>query len=388
MQGTALPDFDTDHSMAVHRTTSFFTQTILDDVKALNRSSKFELISVIWPSSGLSLQTFQEDEYASFTEYISQELSRLREHQAKFAAETIDATVDLIQVLRSNADRALQTVLQRVRERFLDVDEAAVVRSLELTTRLWLTINVHSESVAVGPVQANVGTIEWPSELSLRDLVHSQFQSSPVDDLSNEKPSKTQLDPSFTASSLVDICGMKIAWTHNLADHLNLDKRRRILTVYEHKICLLNHAKDADSLIPQSVLHEAIDTLNLLFPFGHGATRELLRREKKMALYCLGFCDRARVLALTDYNVWRGRVADLVEAFNEPPRDLKQLLSDRRNVMDWATFWIGMLVLVLTLLSIAFGTVSTVYAIKQYDLALAQACAVEGAALLLPRFCA
>lgn len=246
---------------------------------------------------------------------------------------------------------------------------------------------MHSESVAVGPVQADIGTIEWPSELSLKDLVQSQFQSSHTDEWSNEKYSKTQLDPSFTASSLVDICSIKIFWTHNLADHLNFDKRRRILTVYEHKICLLNHSKDADSPIPQTILQEAIDTLNFLFPFGHGPTRKLLRREKKMPLYRLGFCDRARMLALADYDVWRARVANLVEVFNEPPRDLRQPLSDRRNVMEWATFWIGMLVLILTLVSIAFGTVSTVYAIKQYELALAQACVAEGAAELLSRFC-
>jgi len=93
------------------------------------------------------------------------------------------------------------------------------------------------------------------------------------------------------------------------------------------------------------------------------------------------------MLALADYDVWRARVANLVEVFNEPPRDLRQPLSDRRNVMEWATFWIGMLVLILTLVSIAFGTVSTVYAIKQYELALAQACVAEGAAELLSRFC-
>jgi hypothetical protein len=156
----------------------------------------------------------------------------------KFAAETIDAMVDLIQVLRSNVDKPQKVVLQRVRERFLDVDEAAVVRSLELTTRYWLTMNVHSECMAVGPVQADVGTVEWPSELSLKDLVESQFQSSHMDEWSNQKYSKTQLDPSFMASSLVGICGIKISWTHNLADHLNFNKRRHTILNF----CTLAHS--------------------------------------------------------------------------------------------------------------------------------------------------
>ena len=139
---------------------------------------------------------------------------------------------------------------------------------------------------------------------------------------------------------------------HNLADQLSFDKRRCIITVYEHKICLLNHSKDPDSLIPHTTLYGAIDTLNLLFPFGDSSTHELIHREQKMPLYRLGFCNRPRMVALADYDVWRTRLADLVEVFNELPRDLKQLLNDRRNVSGWATFWIGIFVLMLTLVSV------------------------------------
>lgn len=44
-------------------------------------------------------------------------------------------------------------------------------------------------------------------------------------------------------------------------------------------------------------------------------------------------------------------------------------MSDRRNKMNFATFWIAVLVLVLTIVSIACGTVSTLYSVKQYNLA-------------------
>lgn len=373
--------------MAAYRTTSFISKTILEDLVILNNSSKFEFVSIIWPNSGLTIQTFHDNEYTSLVEYIREELSRLRDHQSEFAADTIDGTVDLIGVLRKNADKSQEEVLHLLRNRFQDVNDAAILRSLELTTRILLTINIHTESVAIGPVQANVRTIEWPSKVSLKDLVQSQFQSSHKDEGSDAMSINAQLDPSFTASFLVNTCGVKISWTHNMADHLLFDKRRRIITVYEHKICLLNHSKDPDSLIPHEILHEAIDTLNLLFPFGDRSTRELMHQEQKLPLYRLGLCDRPRLITLADYDVWRTRLIDLVEVFNEPPRDLKQLLNDRRNVSGWATFCIGILVLILTVVSIAFGTVSTVFAIKQYNLALAQACSAEGAAQLLPNYC-
>jgi hypothetical protein len=181
--------------------------------------------------------------------------------------------------------------------------------------------------------------------------------------------------------------GVKIQWTDNLVDHLNFDKRRRILSVYEHKICLVNHLKGKDStIIPHAVLQEAIDTMNLLFPFADVQTRDLLSKESK-PFYGLGSDMRGRMLNLSDYDVWRNRVSVLVDVFNEPPRDFRQLISDRRKLIDWVTLWIGILVLVLTIVSIASGTVSSVYAIKQYELALAQACSGADLPAQLERLC-
>jgi hypothetical protein len=296
-------------------------------------------------------------------------------------------TIDLIDCLRSNIDNPQHVVLADIHNRSPDVDERAAARTLELMIRIWLTISVRLECTTVTRVQPDASTIDWPLQVSLRDAVQSQFLLPSVDDWP-AKSCGTQLDPSFTTSSLIDVCCVDLAWTNNLAEHLNFDKRRRILTVYEHKICLLNHVKATDSPVPHAVLYEAIDTLNLLFPFGHALTRELLRQEGRMALYRLGTCNRGRTLTLSEYKTWGPQLAELVELFNEPPRHWWQLLSDKRNLRDWATFWIGMLVLILTLVSIGFGTVSSVYTIKQYNLALAQACASGNAAEQIPGYCA
>lgn len=92
-------------------------------------------------------------------------------------------------------------------------------------------------------------------------------------------------------------------------------------------------------------------------------------------MYGLGLCNRARRLDMGGYRVWRSQIAGLIEIFNEPPRNLWQLLSDKRDLKEWATFWLGLMVFVLTIVSIVTGTVSSVYAVKQYNLARAQACA-------------
>ncbi|KAI9866805.1 MAG: hypothetical protein M1813_000747 [Trichoglossum hirsutum] len=73
--------------------------------------------------------------------------------------------------------------------------------------------------------------------------------------------------------------------------------------------------------------------------------------------------------------------------FEEPPRNWWQLFSGRRNKLQWATFWIAVLVLMLALIGLAGNTVPAVYSVKQYNLALAQACSASEATALLPGFC-
>lgn len=350
------------------------TKPILDDFGAGKGPSMTELIYRIWPDIEPNPWIFSENQYTSFFEYITQELKSLNRNRADFAAESLEGNVDLISLLRKNVNCPLHTVLQTLKGSFLNVDESALIKTLELSARLWLTTKVTVGGREVIPSQAGFQTIEWFPEISLREAVHSHFALSNLAEIQDNSPSPS-LDPSFTASTLVDVCSIKLSWTSNLMEHLRFDKRNHVLTVYEHKICLLNHMKGTDSPLPLDLLRETIDTLNLLFPFGHGPTRELLRRENKLALYGLGTCNRGRRLTIGDYRVWRVQIARLIDVFNEPPRNWWQLLSDRRDLREWATFWLGPMVLMLTVVSIVTGTVSSVYAVKQYNLARAQACA-------------
>ncbi|KAL1603513.1 hypothetical protein SLS60_005100 [Paraconiothyrium brasiliense] len=351
-----------------------FVVNILGDLNAMTTHSKFELISKIWPNAALSGPAFRESEYMAFLAHLNQEFSHLKQEQSEVAAESVQGIIELISLLRNNLSEGRNKIAQEFRDRFPDLDDFTLSRTMELVVRLWLTTRVALNEGFPKPIQTAFGSLEWPAEISLREAVHSQFALvDPADNV--DKYFSPGLDPSLTASALVDICGIKLAWTSNLMDHLRLDKRHRVLTVYEHKICLLNHIKGDDSPFPLGFLQETIDTLNLLFPFGHGPTRELLRRENKLALYGLGTCNRDRRLSFGDYRVWRVQMASIVDVFNEPPRNWWQLLSDRRNLREWATFWLGPMVLILTIVSIVTGTVSSVYAVKQYNLACAQACA-------------
>ncbi len=198
-----------------------------------------------------------------------------------------------------------------------------------------------------------------------------------------------RIDPRMTIAYLSYHGRIMVLWTSNLADHLSIDWKNRVITVYEHKISLWNHLKyTKQQLIPRDVLEEAIDTLNLLFPLNDAGTRDFLRQNGK-PFYGLGYCNREQCYDLEKYSYWRGRVAELMEIMNEEPSGLQQLLlsKDGRNLLQFATFWVAVAVAILTIVSIVSGTVQTVYALKQYNLAVAQACATPGSAELLPRYC-
>jgi hypothetical protein len=129
--------------------------------------------------------------------------------------------------------------------------------------------------------------------------------------------------------------------------------------------------------------------MNLLFPFYNRQTKLLLQQQGK-TFYGLGLCGRGPAPFELDgggYRHWHARLRDLVAFFNDPPRSWWQVAMDRRDKIQYATFWTAVLVLWLSVVSILFGVVACVYTIKQYRLALAQACVVPGAAAQLPQYC-
>lgn len=64
---------------------------------------------------------------------------------------------------------------------------------------------------------------------NLRDKVSTYF-----DGQLNLYDMDIRLDPTFTMESLVRIAGLRISWTANLADHLRLDSKEKVLHVFHH----------------------------------------------------------------------------------------------------------------------------------------------------------
>jgi hypothetical protein len=162
------------------------------------------------------------------------------------------------------------------------------------------------------------------------------------------------------------------------------------LSIYQHKICLINHRKEPEpTIIPAEILDEAIRTLDLLFPFGDTKTEALLEQEK-VQLWTNSPFESHRATNLNEFTYWRSNLAQLSSLFSGPPETVIQTLFDTRNISHFATLWVA--IFGVFFLTIIFGVLSTVYSIKQYrvavksyELALVQAC--QQTSTSFPGFC-
>jgi len=115
------------------------------------------------------------------------------------------------------------------------------------------------------------------------------------------------------------------------------------------------------AVIPVTVLNETILSLNLLFPHWDPLTEDFMRQHEQ-SFHLDGPFDDSHPLHLSDFDHWRNRLLELHQIFHAPPVGWTQIWADRRNPLQWYTFWIAIIILVLT---IVFGVISSVTAIIQ-----------------------
>jgi hypothetical protein len=117
-------------------------------------------------------------------------------------------------------------------------------------------------------------------------------------------------------------------------------------------------------LFPAGFLWETDATLRLLFqPNNHKNSR----RSRKLARH--GPADletaieKSAPLELDQYPVWGHRLMEVQRRYNAvKPGALRQWWYDRRNKPEWATFWVAVVVFLLTLF---FGLISSVTGVMQ-----------------------
>jgi hypothetical protein len=101
------------------------------------------------------------------------------------------------------------------------------------------------------------------------------------------------------------------------------------------------------------VLKETRLSLDLLFPFWDDQTVKLLEKEKQ-TFHEYGPFEATKTLTLLDFDHWRDRLLEIhEEIFESPPVSWAQLWRDRRNPQQFWTFWVALMILLLTIVSTA-----------------------------------
>lgn len=211
----------------------------------------------------------------------------------------------------------------------------------------------------------NIGINKYPvsgqSQLiwdagSLKDFLGRHFDEPQV--LSN---SNIKLERMFTARNMGRLAGIQIKWTSSLADHLRMiGDDDKLVAIFHHASFLKNQS--STSVLPPGLIQETLKTLALLFPQHDPQTRTWLishpdyPRIDKALLQCgqLRLDDRQ----IETFYLWHDRLVVLKQALDQSrPATLSQWWYDRRNGVQWYTFWVAVLVLFLT---VFFGVVQSV----------------------------
>ncbi|KAL3458453.1 hypothetical protein BJX64DRAFT_266669 [Aspergillus heterothallicus] len=342
------------------KTNTLFSKAAAQTVLQLETCTKCKILNAFWPHLELSPQSFVEEEYAGFLQYIGQTLQDLSPHDYQFAAQSFESLFGIIFALRDNPFQQQTDLIISLKRSYLNTSDTAICRSIHLAIQLWLCLNVYCSDVpTVGALNPRGSRFHWSYDQPLDEIIAPQFPS-----ISKVMPVITyQIDDSFTLANLKKICRLHIRWTSNLGDHLRLEGKQgeRTLSVFKHRIFLVNHYNSPVSIIPKPILREALLTLDLLLPYGDAATIKLLKQSKKVRGVPLEGRDSYN---LEEFTYWRSNLVQLFDLLHGPPESLFQTLRDTRNWSQWATVWVA--IFGIFILTLVFGVLTTVYSISQY----------------------
>ncbi|KAK3367854.1 hypothetical protein B0H63DRAFT_442549 [Podospora didyma] len=203
----------------------------------------------------------------------------------------------------------------------------------------------------------------WNTPTSLRDFLATYFEPEPKSTFANNSNETVKLEKIFKASNLDRIAGLEIVWTDNLVDHLRLTDDDTRVHIFHHVSFLNIQRHNNTGLLPGGLAEESLQTLALLFPSADRETKRWFAKLPKsdnvldaQLLHCgrLKTDDRQ----IDRFKFWRERLVMLKQVFDEAqPGTMGQWWYDRRNGVQWYTFWVAVLVLVLT---IVFGLVQSI----------------------------
>ncbi|KAI0203966.1 hypothetical protein F4808DRAFT_416434 [Astrocystis sublimbata] len=251
-------------------------------------------------------------------------------------------------------DKQRASIHQDVSQQFGGGTRSIIDGSLNLCSRLMLMTSIGEPPLGTdGP-----NTIRW-GEGSLRDFAETHFGTGSGVRLQPDKP---QIGRIFTALNLKEIGGMRIEWTRNLADHLRLVDDDQTVSIFDCVAHLRFQKTVHQQIFPTGFIDETLRTLALLFPQNDAKTEMWLQSQisefglDQLLTECGSLATHER--RFENFSYWNNRLVILKQALDDSsPQTLSQWWFDRRNGVQWYTFWVAILVFAIT---VFFGLVQSI----------------------------
>ncbi|CAO2655365.1 Nn.00g104290.m01.CDS01 [Neocucurbitaria sp. VM-36] len=320
---------------------------------ALHPSTKALISNTFWgPQSTWSLSRHDNDPFGAYWKFYHRECERaLHDGGRHVLARTHQDLLDVVAALKRGESReTIQLDLRKKLTKTHDNEDELVDRSIDLAAGLWLMVDFGNTPYGF----CGRRQLQWSGQ-SFKDCVASGFDSTPW--LGHKG---VKLQRVFNALNLDRIAGVEILPTSNLLDHLRLIDDDTKLYVFHHASVL--KCQVHNTTLPDGLVVETIRTLALLFPQSDPAISDWSRQLSTFVeldshlLLCghLKTDDRQ----IENFTYWHDRLVVLKQVFDEAtPRNLSSWWHDRRNGVQWYTFWVAVVVLCLTT---AFGLIQSI----------------------------
>lgn len=271
-------------------------------------------------------------------------------------------TIALLKNHGSTREEVAATVMQ---DPGIAQSESLARTLVDLAAGLWLMLSI---SKYPGDISYDE-PILWKDHERLMEEQH-ELSKGPINKAFSHRYNSTdlvKLPQAFTAAHLEQIGGMKVEWTSNLADHLLLKDDDTKLMLFHQVSILQLHKKSPTTLLPKALVDETIRSISLLIPPVLGEPNPWFQQQRKTFLIDAqaGVCDRlnSSERQIEKFAYWRDRLVLLKRTFDDAePRNISQLWWDDRKKTQWFTFWVAVLVFIMT---VFFGVVQSVAGIVQ-----------------------
>lgn len=360
-----------------------FLQRCLADSSPLRNETKTAIIDSLWPRyQPIELDDAEQHDWSPYFRYYIKQCHHCLQSQP-VAMRTHQDIIKISYLLRKNVSRKhieekLRKTLETINTKGKEdsrVDgredlEEKVRDTVDLIARLCFMVNVGAPEATFTPGRTK---LHW-ADGSPSSFLCDQF-----------KPTKSlqdicvKFEKAFTAQNVERIAGITIHWTDNLADHLRmLDADDKTVAIFHYASFLKHQATPVFppfflSLYPTGLIEETLRTLALLFPQHNRDVRIWLQSRPEHSSHRIDRqllkCGQLRLdeRQQKNFHFWHDRLVILKQAYDESrPATLSQWWLDRRNTVQWYTFWVATVVLILT---IFFGLVQSIEGALQVYLA-------------------